>query len=571
MAAPPTSVKSFLELVQRSQLVERDRLRDAMLECKSQYDGAMPDDPTTVADFLIDAGLITRWHCDKLIKGKYKGFFLGKYKLLDHIGTGGMSSVYLAEHMLMRQQRAIKVLPKSRVGDSSYLDRFIREARATAALEHKNVVRAYDIDNVGDQHFLVMEFVPGKDLQTIITDEGALDYERAADYIAQAAAGLSYSHGEGLIHRDVKPANLLVDPSGVVKILDLGLALFSEDENASLTLLHNENVLGTADYLAPEQAINSHEVDPRADIYGLGCTFYFTLTGHAPFNEGTLAQRIARHQSQMPPDIRNDRPECPRELVDICVKMIQKEADDRYQTCGEIADVLQQWLANQTPESKLREKSSAASLGVAVQHAAASVGGSNEIGESLPPMALPDDDAESAVGNSSATPFVAEVQIVPKPRDPNLEDTSSNRARGTVVSAATTRDIDDALETPVIDAGRAKQSNSSSSINLGIETGTSVTSRLRGKSGRSSKVSNTPTSKTKIPVWVWGAIGAGVLVIVIVVAVLLSGSGAAHEEQPDEPKKYRESTAWVPNSSRHAPRGEPLLFTDSIVMALITR
>jgi serine/threonine-protein kinase len=164
--------------------------------------------------------------------------------------------------------------------------------------------------------------------------------------MAQSAEGFTYAHENNLIHRDVKPANLLVDEKGVVKILDLGLALYSDEESASLTVAHNENVLGTADYLSPEQAVNSHKVDSRTDIYSLGCTLYFLLTGHPPFPEGTLAQRIAKHQTQMPEDIRKDRPECPRDLVDICVKMMQKKPDRRYQTMREVAEALETWLAN---------------------------------------------------------------------------------------------------------------------------------------------------------------------------------------------------------------------------------
>jgi serine/threonine protein kinase len=173
-----------------------------------------------------------------------------------------------------------------------------------------------------------------------------MPYERAVKVIIQAAHGLQHAHDNGLIHRDVKPANLLIDESGVVKILDLGLALMEGDDLASLTIQFKENVLGTADYLAPEQALNSHDVDGRVDVYGLGCTLYYALTGHAPFPTGTLAQRIARHQSQMPADIRVDRPDCPVELVDICTKMISKKPADRYSTCDEVAQVLLKWLAN---------------------------------------------------------------------------------------------------------------------------------------------------------------------------------------------------------------------------------
>ena len=340
------SVASFIDYVERSQLVEEDALRKSLDQLRQQHGGALPDDADIVAAHLIQAGLLTAWQCEMLFSRKYKKFKLGKYKLLRHIGSGGMSAVYLAEHTMLKRQRAIKVLPKKRVNDSSYLARFHLEAQATASLDHPNIVRAYDVDNDGDQHYLVMEYIEGKDLQTIVKQEGPLPLELACNYMAQAAEGFTYAHENNLIHRDVKPANLLVDEKGVVKILDLGLALYSDEENASLTVAHNENVLGTADYLSPEQAVNSHKVDSRTDIYSLGCTLYFLLTGHPPFPEGTLAQRIAKHQTQMPEDIRKDRPECPRDLVDICIKMMQKKPERRYQSMREVADALETWLSN---------------------------------------------------------------------------------------------------------------------------------------------------------------------------------------------------------------------------------
>jgi len=238
------------------------------------------------------------------------------------------------------------VLPRRRVKDSSYLARFHLEAQATSQLDHPNIVRCYDVDNEGDTHYIVMEFIEGKDLNTIVKQEGPLPLELACNYIAQSAEGLEHAHEKALIHRDVKPANLLVDTKGIVKILDLGLALFSDDVRASLTVEHNENVLGTADYLAPEQAVNSHKIDHKADIYGLGCSLYFLLTGHPPFPEGTLAQRIAKHQSQMPQDIRTIRTDCPRDLADICVKMMQKRPEKRFANMREVADALEAWLLN---------------------------------------------------------------------------------------------------------------------------------------------------------------------------------------------------------------------------------
>lgn len=521
MATP--SVKNFLELVQRSQLVDSDLLRTTLLKYKAEHDDQLPADAKVVADYLVQAGLLTDWHCTKLFDRKYKGFFLGKYKLLGHIGTGGMSSVYLAEHILMRRQRAIKVLPKSRVGDSSYLQRFHREAQATAALEHPNVVRAYDVDNEGDTHYLVMEYVKGQDIQNIVNAQGGLSYTKAAEYIVQAARGLAYSHGEGLVHRDVKPANLLVDEEGVVKILDLGLALFSEDENASLTVLHNENVLGTADYLAPEQAINSHEVDGRADIYGLGCTFYFVLTGHAPFNEGTLAQRIARHQTQMPPDIREDRPDCPRELVDICVKMIQKKADDRFQSCTEVVAVLESWLARRKEAAAAADLSQSSEAIVTVGEAV--VAGRESVEAAIPAIrmfpTMIKAQSQAAAASDKTSPF-----------DPALEDTATDKARGTVIGRASEQDLDNTLEVQIIeDNAPSTPYDDSGTINLGIEAERSVASRVRGRGSRSAKASKV-SSKPPLPVWAWGAIAAGIVVVLIVIAVL-----ATSGDSPERPKQ----------------------------------
>lgn len=343
------TARQFLELLRRSKLLTDAELKRGLQACKDDNDGTIPKSPEQIADFFVAQNLITTWHREKLLNQKYKGFFLGKYKLLGHIGAGGMSSVYLAEHTLMRRLRAIKVLPRNRVDDSSYLERFHREAQATAALDHPNIVRAYDVDNQGKTHYLVMEYVAGRDLMTIVKEDGPMEYLQAAKYIRESALGLQHAHDAAMVHRDVKPANLLLDEQDSIKILDMGLALMDEDQSdlAGLTDKHNEKVLGTADYLAPEQALNSHEIDGRADIYGLGCTLYYMLTGHPPFPEGTLAQRIAQHQSTMPPDIRLDRPDCPERLGSICFKMLQKNPEHRFQTAIEVARELESWLHSQ--------------------------------------------------------------------------------------------------------------------------------------------------------------------------------------------------------------------------------
>ncbi len=341
---PRATAQNFFDLVRSSKLVESDRLERFIADLRRRTDADGLSDVDFLAAQMVEAGLLTDWQSDKILEGRHKGFFLGKHKLLDHLGTGGMSSVYLAEHVLMQRRVAIKVLPKTRVEDASYLLRFKREARAVAALNHPNIVRAYTLDNEGDIHYLVMEYVEGRDLQRMVKEDGPLPLEKAVDYIRQASAGLAYAHQMGLVHRDVKPANLLVDPDGVVRVLDLGLARFSDEEQASLTILHDENVLGTADYLAPEQAVDSHGVDGRADIYSLGCSLYFCLTGHPPFDEGTLPERLLKHQKDPPPPIRKERPDVPNDLVSICLKMMAKKPNTRFQRMEQVYHYLTKWL-----------------------------------------------------------------------------------------------------------------------------------------------------------------------------------------------------------------------------------
>lgn len=339
------TTSKFLDLVRRSALVDEGRLNSFLEKTTKEHGESVLEDQDRLAGLMIEAGLLTRWQADKLLAGKHRGFRLGKYKLLGQIGKGGMSQVYLAEHELMKRRVAIKVLPRNRVNDSSYLERFRLEARAVAKLDDPNIVRAYDIDNEGDVHYIVMEYVDGQDLHQIVAAQGPLDYDTAADYIAQVANGLQHAHEMGLVHRDIKPANCLVDRHNTVKLLDLGLAKLTEDDQASLTMANEENVLGTADYLAPEQALDSHGADCRSDIYSLGCTLYFLLTGSPPFPEGSISERLLKHQTARPESIYKFRPDAPPSLVEICETMMAKKPDDRFQSAGEVAEQLKSWLA----------------------------------------------------------------------------------------------------------------------------------------------------------------------------------------------------------------------------------
>ncbi|MFM7150727.1 MAG: serine/threonine protein kinase, partial [Gemmataceae bacterium] len=264
--------------------------------------------------------------------------------------AGGMGSVYLCEHMVMRRRVAIKVLPASKAEDPASLERFFREARAAAALDHPNIVRAYDIDREDNLHFLVMEYVDGANLQEIVKRTGPLEVHRAAHYIRQVALGLQHAHeNAGLVHRDIKPGNVLVDRNGQVKLLDMGLARFFHDDEDELTKKYEETVLGTADYLAPEQALDSHGADIRADIYSLGATFYYCLLGKPPFAEGTVPQKLIWHQTREPKAISSLRPDVPEEMQAIIQKMMAKDRTERYQTPIEVVWALDPWTRGAIP------------------------------------------------------------------------------------------------------------------------------------------------------------------------------------------------------------------------------
>lgn len=344
----PTTINEFVELVQKSGVLE-DKKLDAYME-KLRAAMALPGDPSRLAGLdpgklaglLVRDGLLTNFQAEQFLIGKWRRFTIGKYKVLERLGSGGMGAVYLCEHRLMRRRVAVKVLPTAKAEDSSSLERFYREARAVAALDHPNIVRAYDIDQDDKLHFLVMEYVDGASLQEMVKRGGPLDVTRACHYMRQAAYGLQHAHETaGLVHRDIKPGNILVDRTGTVKILDMGLARFFHDEDDILTKKYDENVLGTADYLAPEQALDSHSVDIRADVYSLGGTFYFCLTGRTPFSEGTVAQKLIWHQTRQPKPLKQVRSDIPDGVAAVIDRMMTKDPAQRYQTPAEVAAALE--------------------------------------------------------------------------------------------------------------------------------------------------------------------------------------------------------------------------------------
>ncbi|HVS36175.1 MAG TPA: protein kinase, partial [Gemmataceae bacterium] len=407
MPAPATN-DELLDLVRKSGVLDEKRL-DAYL-AKMASANAIPPQPLAFATQMVADGVLTHFQAEQFLQGKWRRFTIGRYKVLERLGAGGMGSVYLCEHKLMRRRVAVKVLPTAKADDPASLERFYREARAVAALDHPNIVRAYDIDQDEKLHFLVMEFVDGANFQEMIKRTGPMDVLRAAHYVRQAALGIQHAHETaGLVHRDIKPGNILVDRNGIVKILDMGLARFFHDTDDVLTKKYDENVLGTADYLAPEQALDSHGVDIRADIYSLGATFYFILTGKPPFAEGTVAQKLIWHQTRQPKSVRLLRPDVPEELAAVLEKAMSKDPSQRYQTPTEMAEALAPWTKTPIPpppEAEMPQLSPAAMAGGPAGDA------STRVGIADPPSGT---RKQWQVSNGSPSSAAPTAQSIPAP------------------------------------------------------------------------------------------------------------------------------------------------------------
>ncbi|MCI0462221.1 MAG: serine/threonine protein kinase [Gemmataceae bacterium] len=331
------TVPQFLDTLRDSQLLGPAEWKQlAVLQQQTA-------DLRALARELVKRGWLTAYQVNQLVRGKGKELTLGPYHLLELLGEGGMGQVFKARHPIMKRIVALKVVRADKLGSGELLRRFQREIEAAGKLSHPNVVIAHDAGQSGNTLYFVMEFIEGTDLGKLVRDRGPLPVGEACDYMRQAALGLQHAHEHGLVHRDIKPGNLLLARGGVIKILDMGLArLHAADQPGdSLSALTQDGMMmGTPDYLAPEQATDAHKVDIRADIYSLGCTLYALLAGQAPFAGGSLAQKIAAHLHSEPPPIENLRPGLPPALSAVIRRMLAKHPDHRYRTPAEVAVAL---------------------------------------------------------------------------------------------------------------------------------------------------------------------------------------------------------------------------------------
>jgi Arc/MetJ-type ribon-helix-helix transcriptional regulator/predicted Ser/Thr protein kinase len=309
--------------------------------------------PEKLLEALVQEQKLTPYQQQLLASGKSQSLLLGNYIILDKLGEGGMGQVFKAKHRRMGRTVALKVLPPWASEKPSAVQRFQREVQAASKLIHPNVVTAYDADEAGGVHFLVMEFVEGEDLASRVSREGPLPVGQAVDFILQAARGLEYAHSQGIIHRDIKPSNLLVNREGVVKILDLGLVRFQEmgpeeDSEGRDSLTKTGQVMGTVDFMPPEQSVDAKRVDHRADIYSLGCTLYYLLTGKPPYEGETLVEKIVAHRQKPAPSLCNVRADVPQALEFIFKKMVAKRPEQRYQSMSEVVRELERLLSGRS-------------------------------------------------------------------------------------------------------------------------------------------------------------------------------------------------------------------------------
>ncbi len=300
-------------------------------------------DPHRAVAALVQQKILTPFQARMLLAGKARGYRIGDYRIQDQIGQGGMGAVYKAIHQTLNRVVAIKILPLHLAGDKLALERFLREARTAAALDHPNIVKLFDVGKQDEIHFIALEYVEGQSLDKILKLAGGLSPTRAVQFIAQAAAGLQHAFEKGFIHRDIKPSNLILAKGETLKILDMGLARSTSADDHLTKNLDRDAVVGTADYIAPEQAMNAPDVDIRADIYSLGVTFFALVTGKPPY-EGSTASKLIQHQMKAAPTLSKLDKTFPPKLSLVIAKMMAKKPGDRFQTPMEVIDSLEPWL-----------------------------------------------------------------------------------------------------------------------------------------------------------------------------------------------------------------------------------
>ncbi|MBV8556583.1 MAG: serine/threonine protein kinase [Planctomycetaceae bacterium] len=309
--------------------------------------GEYPRGSSDLAEQLVNEGILTEFQVHRLLRNKPHGLVVGPYVILERLGAGSMGRVFKAQHRLMGRTVALKLIAPEKATRPNAMARFHREMRLIGRLDHPNVVRAFDADQFGKTLYIVMEYVTGKSLDILLDARGPLPPAEVVDYASQAALGLGHAHSQGIVHRDIKPSNLMVSESGQVKILDLGLSAFTEVKNQASFETAAGHVVGTIDYMSPEQAMGC-DLDGRSDLFSLGCTMFLLMTGQFPFSGDTAFERIVQRVKGRPIPILQVCPDLQPSLVEILDKLLAHRPEDRFQTAVEASDAMQSWMHHKT-------------------------------------------------------------------------------------------------------------------------------------------------------------------------------------------------------------------------------
>jgi hypothetical protein len=420
------AVDDFLRTVLKSGLLDREQLALALRAVPPEK----RTDSVAVAEHLVTVGMLWRYQARKLLQGTHGGLKFGNYRILTPIGEGGMGRVFLARDARNGQLLALKILPPKKAREEPrMLARFRREMEMNQRVDHPNIAWTYDASVVNGVHYIAMDFIPGKSLHRIVAGSGPLQVRRAARLFAEVCSALAHCHERGIIHRDLKPANIVVTPNDHAKLLDLGLALLVNETDGDREVVGGEGyIVGTMDYISPEQATNSVLVTPLSDLYGLGCTMYYSLTGRVPFPGGTPKEKLMRHRTEWPEPVSRFNPEIPIEFAAVVGKTLMKDPAARHRSALELREELLKWCKGEKELPLDRPADRLFQEAVAALDTGELVAAETEpltvlpVDEVEPPVALSAELdahplAELTARNSGVTiPSPAAAEAVPRPR-----------------------------------------------------------------------------------------------------------------------------------------------------------
>jgi len=493
----------------------------------------------------VHAKALTLWQAQQLLAGRTSGFRVDRYVLMDLIGQGGMGRVYLATDSRLNRRVALKILSPERVNNPRAVARFQREARVGAQLQHENLVRIYDFGESSGRYYLVMEYIEGKTIGTLITEQGPMPPATAVRLVRQVALGLEHAHRKGLIHRDVNPYNILVTHDGIAKLADLGLAINLAEEDR---VTREGATVGTFDYVAPEQARHSHSADIRSDIYSLGCTLYHMISGQVPFPTPSLPEKLFAHQAMDPTPLNTLVPGLSEGLAGVVGRMMRKSPDERYAAPFLVAQALEPFESASNCAEDGKEL-----VGPIRRPAVESSPQSPQFFDEVPQFAP---EAPAALVKAVAAP--ASLQAAPAGRtdagsssSPRFDAAESPVSMLTPTNDAAVSDPDfpvlvDLGPEPSLSEGLLRPKSRFANV-FSTTTGSATTPHTPVSDAETSTDEAPARPLWRLPIWVWGLVALTVVAIVWI--VIIASSGTPEPNPHTTANQSRPSLKSMPNGN----------------------